>query len=54
MIGTREALRCLGLHETGGVAKCAGVKLERNSRAGSTGPGSAICPRGTGTKPNLP
>jgi len=29
MIGTREALRCLGLHETGGVTKCAGVKLER-------------------------
>ena len=36
------------------LASAPGTSSSASSRAGSTGPGSTICPRGTGTKPNLP
>ena len=35
------------------LASAPGTSSSASSRAGSTGPGSTICPRGTGTKPNL-
>ena len=55
----RQALTCaryaaLAWTRPAALASAPGTSSSASSRAGSTGPGSAICPRGTGTKPNLP